>query len=181
MSPSPYIRRFVLVGCACLLSMPFLRGPLRDALLARGDGELSIGRQFEAWQFYQRAMAVDGSTRPLRRISTLALLSNDPDILRRAIDADSSIRPTSRFASLIFERALLEWRAHLYASAERDSRLSWSLKHSVRSMMFAGILARRRGASSTAVDDFERAHRFAPRDRRPIYQLAKLLKRERGA
>ena len=181
MSAPAYTRRLLLVGCACLLSLPFLRKPLSEALLARGDGALSIGRQREAWQFYQRAMAVDRSIRPLGRIATLAILSDDPKLIREAINAEAALKPTRRFASLIFERALLEWREHQYVAAERDSRMSWALKHSVRAIMFAGILARRRGALETADRDFERAHLLAPSDRRPIFQLAKAAKRHRGA
>lgn len=181
MSAPAYTRRLLLVGCACLLSLPFLRKPLSEALLARGDGALSIGRQREAWQFYQRAMAVDRSIRPLGRITTLAILSDDPKLIREAISAEAALKPKRRFAALIFERALLEWRDHQYVAAERDSRMSWALRHSVRSMMFAGILARRRGALGSAARDFQRAHRLAPRDRRPIFQLAKTRKRHGGA
>lgn len=171
MTASPYIRRAILVLCACVLSAPFLRVPLGEALLARGDGALTIGRQGMAWRFYERAEAIDGSRTPLQRIVTLALLSNDPAIVRKALGAVETLKPTKRVASLFFERALLEWRNHQSFAAERDSRISWILTPSIEPLLFAGILARRRGAIKTAIDDFQRAHRLVPGDPRPLYQL----------
>lgn len=171
MTASPYVRRAILVACACVLSVPLLRAPLGEALLARGDGALTLGKQRTAWRFYERAEAIDGSRTPLQRILTLALLSNNPTIVRNALGVVGTLKPSKRVASLIFDRALLEWRNHQPVAAERDSRISWLLKRSIEPLLFAGILARRRGAIGTALEDFRRAHKWAPSDPRPLYQL----------
>ncbi|NNM98974.1 MAG: hypothetical protein HKL91_04135 [Candidatus Eremiobacteraeota bacterium] len=170
---SPYMRRIVLVVCACALAAPLLRGALCDALLARGDGALAVGSQKAAWQYYQRAEAIGGSAKALRRIVTLALLSNDPSILRRALRSLRAVKPTKTLGPLLFDRALLEWRNHDTIAAERDARTASRLTRSIAPLLFAGILARHRGAKRVAYLDFRQAHRRAPNDPRPLYQLRK--------
>lgn len=173
MIASLVIRRIALVAFACVLSVPLLRGALCDALLARGDGALAIGSQKAAWQLYQRAEAIGGSRDALRRIVTLALLSNDRIVLVRALRALRTLKPTMAAGSLLFDRALLEWRDHDTIDAERDARTASHFTKSVSPLLFAGILARRRGAAQTARLEFEQAHRLAPNDPRPLYQLKK--------
>lgn len=166
-----FLRRAMLAVCACALAAPLLRGSLCDALLARGDGALAVGAQESAWGFYQRAEALGGSRPALRRIVTLALLSNDQRMLTQALRSLTKIGRTKAFASLLFDRALLEWRNHDAAGAERDARSASRWTRSISPLLFAGILARRRGAGASADLEFERAHRLAPNDPRPLYQL----------
>ncbi len=165
------IRRLLLALCACALAAPLLRGSLCDALLARGDGALAIGAQKSAWRFYQRAEELGGSRQALRRIVTLALLSNDTNILTQALQSLTTIKHTKAFAPLLFDRALLKWRDHDVVGAERDARSASRWTRSISPLLFAGILARRRGARRVAEMEFERAHRLAPNDPRPLYQL----------
>lgn len=166
-------RRIFLVVCACALSAPFLRGALCDALLARGDGALAIGSQRAAWRFYQRAEAIGGTRTALRRLVTLALLSNDRLILKKALRSVRTLKPSTRVASLLFDRALLEWRTDDKFAAERDAETASRFTNSVAPLLFAGILARHRGAKQLARLEFQRAHRLAPSDPRPLYQLKK--------
>ena len=166
-------RRIFLVVCACALSAPFLRGALCDALLARGDGALAIGSQRAAWRFYQRAEAIGGTRTALRRLVTLALLSNDRLILKKALRSVRTLKPSTRVASLLFDRALLECRTDDKLAAERDAEMASHFTNSVAPLLFAGILARHRGAKQLARLEFQRAHRLAPSDPRPLYQLKK--------
>ena len=117
MIQQPYIRRVVLVMCACGLSIPFLRGALSDALVARGDSALAVGSPSTAWRYYRRAESIGGSRTALRKLDTLALLSNNRSILNRALQSLQRVKHTRANASLIFDRALLEWRIHRLAAA----------------------------------------------------------------
>ncbi len=173
MIAQPLLRRVVMVLCACGFSIPFLRGALSDALLARGDSALAVGSLNAAWRYYQRAETLGGTRTALRRIVTLALLSNDRSILHRALESMKQLKATRASASLIFDRALLEWRAHRLAAAEHDARIASHFTNSIAPLLFAGILARRRGAIQIAHLDFARAHRLSPQDPRPLYQLRK--------
>ena len=170
-SEATLLRRIMLAVCACAFAAPLLRGALCDALLARGDGALAVGAQQSAWGFYQRAEALGGSRRALHRIVTRALLSNDPTILEQALRSLAKIDRTKAFASLLFDRALLKWRNHDAAGAERDALSASRWTRSISPLLFAGILARRRGARRVAIREFRQAQRLAPNDPRPLYQL----------
>ena len=170
---SSLLRRFMLVAVAVTVAAPFLRMPLRTALLARGDGALAVGEQRAAWRFYQRAEEVGGSALALHRIVTLAILSNDPTIVREALRSLAHLKKAKAVAKLLFDRALLEWRLRQSGAAESDARESARLSPSVSALIFAGILARRRGALRVAFRDFGHAHRLSPHDPRPLFQLQK--------
>jgi len=173
MSDLSKVRRLGVVIFALAIGAVFLRRPLAEQLAARGDTSMLVGLTNRAAKYYSRAELFDPSVVQESQLVMLSLESDKRKELLRVLHIIAHLPGSSLHPSLLFDRALIEWRLGEAQRAEVHAQRAGQLHGPIQDWLFAGIIARRRGEQITARRDFEMAAHLAPKDPRPKYELAR--------
>lgn len=140
-------RRFALAFVGIAASAALLRGPISDALVARGDALLYRARPSDALRMYRRALRVDARNAVAAdRFAFVALTTDSRAAVREGVRWTSAILTHDpKNATLRMDRALAYRRLGAQSQALADFARVGAATGDPRALAFAGYAALRVG------------------------------------
>ncbi len=157
-------RRVLLAFIGIAAAALFLRGPISDAIVSSGDGQLYAGRPSTALGLYRRALGFDDRN-PVAadRFAFLAMSQRRPALWREAREAlGLTLRADPANSAIRMDRALLERKLGDFRVALRDFARVGRAARDPRALAFAGFCAQRLGRTRRAVALWRETLALAP-------------------
>lgn len=146
-------RRLLLAFLGIAVAALLLRGPISDAIVSGGDGQLYAGRPGAALVLYRRALWFDARNAVAAdRFAFLAMSQRSPALWREGRDhLGVMLRADPGNGAVRMDRALLERKLGDFRAALHDFARVGRAARDPRALAFAGFCAQRLGRTRRAV------------------------------